>query len=238
MKKYRSLIIGLGEVGSALFRVLNEQDEVFGRDLKGSTDFTKIDVMHVCIPYTNDFVKTVLSYREEYNPKLVIVYSSTPIGTCEEIGLDIVHSPIEGQHPNLEPAIGIFNRWLGCIDHDALQKASDYWTRFGDVTEVSSSRFTEFLKLRSTSKYGINIAWTDYEKSVTKSIGMDFETVQEYDRDYNDLYQELGDYDNQRYILYPPNGVIGGHCVVPNAEILNEQFPSPFLDQIIRLKEK
>lgn len=237
MKRYRSLIVGLGQVGSALFRVLNDHDDVFGVDLKGAKEFKKIDVLHICLPYSKDFVQTVLNYREEYNPKLVIVYSSTPIGTCEEIGLDVVHSPVEGKHPDLEASINIFTRWLGCIDLAALTAASDYWSRMRDIMTVSSSRYTEFLKLRSTSKYGINIAWTDYEKSVTKSIGMDFEAVKEYDRDYNDLYGELELYDYQRYILNPPNGVIGGHCVTQNAELLNEQFPSPMLEQIIRMKE-
>lgn len=236
VKTYRSLIIGLGEVGTALFRVLNDLDAVFGLDINTADEFSKIDVMHVCIPYSKDFTKIVLNYRERFNPKLVIIYSSVPIGTCEEIGLDVIHSPIEGKHPDLDKSIRVFTRWLGCIDIKSLELASEFWVRFTDIMQVYSSRFTEFLKLRSTSKYGLNIAWADYERVTTKTLGMEYEQIREYDRDYNDLYQELGDYDNQRYIMYPPNGVIGGHCVVPNAELLNDQFPSPMLDQIIRMK--
>jgi hypothetical protein len=40
-----------------------------------------------------------------------------------------------------------------------------------------------------------------------------------------------------RPVLNPPVGNIGGHCVVPNAEILNRMFPSALLGEIIIKRE-
>jgi hypothetical protein len=44
---------------------------------------------------------------------------------------------------------------------------------------------------------------------------------------------ELGQGHVVRPILYPPDGPIGGHCVVPNAKILSEEYESEFLRFII-----
>ena len=69
-------------------------------------------------------------------------------------------------------------------------------------------------------------------KSVADKIDMDFELLKEFDRDYNKLYHELGENWAQRYILDPPEGKIGGHCLVPNAKLLNEQYPNEWLEKL------
>lgn len=237
---YRNLIIGMGEVGTALYRVLAERDPAtFARDVETEAHFTKIDILHICFPYSNHFIDDVESYLEEYDPSLVIVYSSVPIGTCEIIGLEVVHSPVEGVHPELDRSFYYFPRWLGAEDEEALKAATKFWYRLArEVNTMKSSRYTEYLKLRSTSKYGINLVWTDYEKQAADSLGMDFGAVKGYDEGYNRLYRDLGLFQHQRYILDPPNGYIGGHCVVPNAALLDKQFPNPMLKAIKRMRKR
>lgn len=239
-KKIASLVIGMGEVGTALYKVLNRSKVVYARDVKQTDhDNDQISVLHIAFPYSMDFVNQVRNYIELYSPDLVIVYSSVPIGTCAQIGENIVHSPIEGKHPSLEDSILISPRWLGCIDPVALEQAVQFWVVLvSTVRTLASANFTEFLKLRSTSKFGLNLAWADYEKQVADELGMDYSALQNFDIDYNILYQQLNMNQFQRYILAPPEGVIGGHCVVPNAELLNEQYPSPMLDEITKLRAK
>jgi len=103
---------------------------------------------------------------------------------------------------------------------------------------MRSSKFTEFLKIRSTAKFGINLVWTDYENSIAQDIGMSYGAIKTFDEDYNNLYAELGLPEFSRYIIDPPNGKIGGHCVVPNAELLNKQYPSELLEMIIEMGEE
>lgn len=230
---YKNLIIGMGQVGSSIYRVLAEHDTTLARDVENPGIAEDIDVMHICFPYSASFIDEVRKYIELYDPKLVIVYSSVPIGTCESIGMDIVHSPIEGVHPNLEDSIRVFTRWLGSADEAAIDKAARFWYRFvREVATCKSSRYTEWLKLRSTAKYGVNLVWTDYEKEVSDQLGMHFDLVKAYDSGYNKLYRDLGLFKYQRYVLDPPEGKIGGHCIVPNAGLLDKQFPSPMLKAI------
>ena len=233
-----SLIIGRGEIGKALFGFLREvKAEVFIRDAK-PTKVPKIDILHIAFPYSEDFVKHVQAYMEQYDPLLTIVYSTLPIGTTKEIGDNVVHSPIEGRHPALEASIAIGVRWLGSENKSALADAVIFWQQYvKTIRTVNSSDNTEFLKLRSTAKYGINLVWTDYEAKVSKDLGMDYESVKQFDLDYNSLYETLQAPQFKRYILDPPNGEIGGHCIVPNAELLDVQHPHDLLKMIVAMKK-
>lgn len=230
---YRNLVVGAGEVGTSLYQLLSNYDEVLLKDKAPQEGFSDIDVMHICFPYSSRFIEHVKNYIEQYDPGVTIVYSSVPVGTCESIGLGIVHSPVEGVHPKLEDSFEMFTRWLGCEDAEALDYAARFWYRFvREVATCKSSRYTEFLKLRSTAKYGVNLVWTDYEKEVADQIGMQMDLVKAYDEGYNKLYRDLGLFKYQRYVLDPPEGKIGGHCIRPNAELLDKQYPHPMLKAI------
>jgi len=229
-----NLVIGMGEVGNGLFKVLQEEGSVYAKDLKPMLVGHKIDIIHICFPYSETFNDEVKKYIKLYKPELAIVYSTVPIGTCEKLG--VVHSPIEGKHPALGLSIQNSARWLGSSDEKLLYRAEKFWKKFVSVRKLPSANFTEWLKLRSTSKYGINLVWTQYEAEVSKKLGMDFSAVRQFDMDYNQLYRNLGMPEYQRYILDPPKGKIGGHCIVPNAELLNEDYPDDMLDMIVEMK--
>ena len=144
---------------------------------------------------------------------------------------------MEGKHPDLALSMRNMPRWIGANNDDKANFFNSYFLENGFKTRiVPNSDFTEFLKLRSTSKYGINLVWADYEASVAESMGMDFKLINEFDKDYNKLYHELGMDNFQRYLLTPPNGKIGGHCVVPNAELLDKQYPSEMLKMVRKMK--
>ncbi len=234
-----SLVIGRGEVGKSLFAFLREMKaNVFIRDIR-NLKVPQIDVLHIAFPYSDDFTAQVRSYIELYDPQLTIIYSTVPIGVTEDTGHNIVHSPIEGRHPNLEASIASGVRWLGCANKNALADAVMFWKPYvKTIRTVNSASHTEFLKLRSTAKYGVNLVWADYEAGVAKKLEMDFDALKQFDLDYNVLYMHMGLMQFQRYLLDPPNGEIGGHCVVPNAELLDVQFPHPMLGLVKDMKPK
>lgn len=232
----RHLVIGMGEVGNGLFDVLIGRHHVMARDKDPILITDPIYALHISIPWSDKFEEEVKKYIAAYKPMVTIVYSTVPIGTCERLGA--VHSPVEGKHPAIGLSIRNSARWIGSSDENQLNKAEDIWKDIVPVRKMPKADFTEWLKLRSTSKYGVNIAWADYEAKVSKELGLDFVAVKQFDLDYNNMYQRLGMLQFQRYVLDPPEGKIGGHCVVPNAELLKEQFPSEMLDLIIAMKEE
>lgn len=231
-----SLIIGRGEIGKALYKFLTEKNaKVYIRDVK-ATKTPPIDVLHIAFPYSPDFVKHVQNYIEQYGPEIVVVYSTVPVGTCEAISNTVVHSPVEGRHPHLASSFSLGVRWLGCGNNLALADAVMFWKPYvGVIRTVNSPQATEFMKLRSTAKFGINLVFADYEAQVAKQLKIDHAAIRQFDEDYNDLYHALGYEQFKRYVLMPPKGKIGGHCVVPNAELLYQQFPHEMLKMIMAM---
>jgi uncharacterized protein (DUF1919 family) len=66
---------------------------------------------------------------------------------------------------------------------------------------------------------------------------MDYELVKKYDRDYNQTNVDAGHPELRRYILDPPKGKIGGHCVTQNTRLLQQQFPDPIIDLVIQIDD-
>jgi UDP-N-acetyl-D-mannosaminuronate dehydrogenase len=235
------IIIGMGEIGSALYRVLSVQYNVITYDIgySGLVSTTDDVTLHICFPYSASFVDDVKEYMEVFGAAYVIVYSTVAIGTCNKIGSDVVHSPIEGKHPDLEKSIRVMTRWVATSDIGVALYFVNLFDQLGIQSKhVKDSSHTEALKLLSTSEYGINIVFAELKAKVAKEIGMDFVLTKEWNEEYNKLYRLLGHDSYRKYVLDPPGDTIGGHCVVPNAEILRKQFPHVLLDIIIKKKKK
>lgn len=234
------LVAGFGEIGQAVHALFEDEANVTisindpGAGLYIDDVDVVIDILHVCFPYSEKFVGAVQEYIDIYMPKHVIVYSTVPIGTCEKIGTNIVHSPIEGRHPDLELSIRTMERWLGTSNKEEGQFFTSFFeSLFMRVKVVGSSKYTEALKLLSTTEYGINIIFSDYKKRIADDLDMPYELTKEWNQDYNKLYKNMGLGDRfQKFVLDPPNGKVGGHCVRENSILLNEQYPDDWVKRI------
>lgn len=238
----RSLIVGRGQIGSAVAQTIAKRDDVVTYDVNDGpvVEIKGVDILHICIPFKDEssFLSVVQYYINYYKPIHVLIWSTVSIGITKKIP-GAVHSPVEGRHPNLAMSVRTMVRWIGTNNRGEGEFFAAYFKECWIKTHVvPNSDFTEFLKLRSTAKFGINVAWTDYEAGVADSLQMDFKLLKDFDRDYNKLYRNLGMEWASRYILNRPNGQIGGHCVVPNAKLLNDQFPSDLLKKIIAMEVK
>lgn len=230
----KSLIVGQGEIGKAVRDVIVQYDKVDTYDKKDDDLRFDVntDVLHICFPYSKDFIREVKWYIDGVKPWHVIIWSTVPIGTTKQIK-GAVHSPVNGVHPKLARSIKDSVRWLGANDEIEGRFFEQYFKEMLlSIKLINNSDHTEFLKLRNTAKYGINLVWTDYEAEVARDIDMDFDLLKQFDKNYNKLYHNLDMPWAKQYILNPPNGHIGGHCVVPNAELLDEQYPHEMLKQI------
>lgn len=232
----KSLIIGMGEIGKAVREVIVSTDKVSMYDIKDRAGkvVDPVDVMHICFPYSRSFVDSVIEYKAKYQPRYTLIWSTVPIGTSKLVAA--AHSPVEGKHPDLAKSIRLMMRWVGVNSPKDGVFFSEYFDELGSQYRiVENSDWTEALKLLSTAEYGINLVFADYKARVAEAIGMDYTLTQAWNIDYNELYDKLQLRRFQKYVLDPPGGFIGGHCVVPNAKILNEQYPNDLLDEIINL---
>lgn len=228
-----NIIVGFGEIGKAVYAVIQGQTFIVDPPTYPMTPvpFDEVDVLHICFPYADDFPKAVLLYIALYKPLHVIIYSTLPIGTTKRIP-KAVHSPVEGKHPDLEMSIRLMERWIGYNDHEEGQFFANYFRDLGlKVKMVENTDCTEALKLLSTTEYGINIEFARYKKEVADAIGMDYQLTKTWNENYNRLYKDLGmEKRYQKYVLDAPVGPKGGHCVTPNAQILYGQYPNPLVE--------
>lgn len=225
----KKVLVGYGEIGRAVAEVFGVKD--IHDPGKGATCEGQYDILLVAIPYSDDFVNTVNVYRERYKTKATIIFSTVAIGVTRQI-LGAVHSPIEGKHPKLAESIRLMPRWVGGYG----KLVNQFFTEAGFSPIYVTPETTEFLKLQSTSMYGLNIAYARYVKEVCDKLEINYDHVKQFNLDYNTLYKRLQLPQYQRYILDPPEPEgIKGHCILENAITLYEQYPSELLREILAL---
>lgn len=229
-------VIGFGEIGRAVGSITGDHYVVDVDRDNPMVEGLEMDVMHVCFPYSEVFIREVDRYTDMLKPKHIIIWSTVPIGTTTQIPL-AVHSPVEGKHPALAESIEMMERWIGYNDEAEGQWFNNYFTERGlKVRTVADSCWTEALKLLSTTEYGINIVFAAYKAQVAEALDMDYQLTKDWNLAYNSLYRNLGmEKTYQKFVLDAPEGKIGGHCIRENTFLLEEQFPNEMLKIIQEL---
>jgi hypothetical protein len=229
----KALLVGYGEIGKAVHEVFGSTHDIDTFDTaqwKPGTEpklyATDYDILLVAFGHSEDFERNVRAYQMRCGIKHTIIFSTVPIGTTRR--LDACHCPVEGKHPNLAGSIHITDKWIGGSDKVCF----DFIESAGFHCIHLEPEHTEFLKLRSTTLYGVNIEFARYSKRVADELGMDFEFVKQWDQGVNRLYADLGMEQYTRYILDAPTGAKGGHCVTPNAKILQRQYPDTLVEVV------
>lgn len=215
----KHLIVGYGEVGKALHKVLGEAYIIDGDKLLSTNELKPVDVVHICFPYSKNFKEEVNVYKKLN--ALIIVHSTVPVGTCDELG--VTHSPIRGIHPYLEKGIRTFVKYFG--GKEAHKAALIFFDLGIKTREFKDAKITEALKLWDTTQYGRLIMLEKEIHQWCVDHNVDFEEVYiNANKDYNEGYVKLGRPDVVRPWLTHMDGPIGGHCVVPNAKLLGVEL--------------
>ena len=244
-------ILGYGEIGKAIHELYSEDSsiarylrsgmeyQVFVKDLDFDEGIRHCDYLHVCIPYSDDFVDQICECIEKENPKNVIIHSTVQVGTTRKIveqsGLiNICHAPVRGVHPDLNKGLKTFLMYLGYDEtqHSTKDFIYEVDLLLGSIQIrtkiVNKFETSELAKLASTTYYGMCIAFHGEMQSLCGEMGLSFEEVMtEWNKDYNNGYKKLDMDHVVRPVLTPPaflrpDGAIGGHCIIPNAKLLQE----------------
>jgi len=150
-------IIGYGQIGKAIEKFYTDPKI---KDLNRDDGLKGVDVLNICIPYNEDFVKVVKKEIAEIEPKLTIIHSTVEPGTTKKIGGMVVHSPIRGVHPELYEGIKKMVKYIGADILEAGIMAEEHLRSLGIKTKAyGPSTTTEVGKILSTTYYGLCIAW-------------------------------------------------------------------------------
>jgi UDP-N-acetyl-D-mannosaminuronate dehydrogenase len=113
-----------------------------------------------------------------------------------------------------------YKKFVAGTSAQAVALVEDHLGAAGISTRrMSSPEALELAKLLETTYFGVLVAWAQEMDRFAEAADADYWEV-------TDFFEEIG--------FFPPvrfqPGYIGGHCVMPNLELLEQMRRSPFID--------
>ncbi len=229
MEHGETLIVGLGEVGAALAEVIERRGPVLRHDIEPREFETPIGVMHICIPFQSSapFEDAVCGYIERFDPTLTIVNSTVLPGTTSALkrrtSKPVAYSPVRGKHVRMAQDMLRYVKYVAADEPEVAAQAEAHFQRAGMQTRrMDKPETLELAKLAETTYFGVQIAFAQDLDRYARRVGADYEQAINF-------FEEVDFLPRPRY--FP--GVIGGHCVIPNIQLLRKLAGSPLLDAIL-----
>lgn len=229
MEQGQVLIVGLGEVGSALASVIERRVPVLRHDLERREFSGRINVMHICIPFQSkrQFEGQVVGYIERFRPHLTIVNSTVRPGTTRSIAqrvkMPVAYSPVRGKHAHMADDLVRYVKYIAAEVPEIALRAVAHYEAMGIKTRVIKKLETlEVAKLAETTYFGVLIAFAQELNRYAKRVEGDYEEMLNF-------FEEVDFLPRTRY--FP--GFIGGHCVIPNIHLLLKTQNSLLLKAVL-----
>ncbi len=115
-----------------------------------------------------------------------------------------------------------YKKFVAGIDNIATTLALEHLAAAGFSTDLfRTPEIGELAKLIETTWLGILIGWAQDVERFAES----------YDASFDEMNAFIKEIDFLPSHIFP--GWIGGHCVMPNIELLQERIQSQFLDAVV-----
>mgnify|MGYP002835459624 FL=1 len=232
MKK--DVVAGLGEIGSPLLKLFSKTEKIVGYDLNkklmDETKFNKFDnlltsFLHIAIPVTKKFDSNLIRLYKKFQPECVVIHSTIPPGTTNRIqkklNSPLIFSATRGVHKRMQQDLKRYTKYFAISSNAprkqwAINTFNKKMRNCGVKTkQMSKPETLELGKIIcDTSYFGWLINYAQISNVIAKSYGVDYDEMWEFS---NEIHKFLGN----RPKLYP--GFIGGHCVIPNLDLIHDQ---------------
>ena len=222
------IVLGMGEVGETLFHLLEERNiDSIGIDVDSSKckNYSKNDhiknpeYLHVCLPgELSEFMDITLNWINKIDGlEVVLVHSTVKPGTTKKIQkkskIPVLFSPVRGVHKRFLDDIKKYTKFISSDKENIDPKIKlDLEKRFKKIDWMSTTKTAELAKiLVDTTYYGWLINYAQITKMICEKEGIDFDEMWKF---ADEIHENLGN----RPKMYP--GIIGGHCVIPNLNLI------------------
>jgi UDP-N-acetyl-D-mannosaminuronate dehydrogenase len=218
----------MGEVGGPLAEVLGRGHRVITRDVE-PVSVVGVDVMHICYPFQiQDFVGITVDYIALHQPGITIINSTVAPGTTrtiqERVDSPVAYSPVRGKHTRMRDELLRYTKFVAATSSVDLERAATHFSDGGfSVERMTSYETLELAKLLETSYFGLLIAWAQEMDRFANHVGAD----------YLETMKFMEEIDFLPPVTFSP-GFIGGHCVIPNSQLLETVHHSPFMEAMRR----
>jgi len=230
MKK--DVVAGLGEIGLPIFKVFSKTHPTFGYDIdknsmpdnpKKIENYT-VRFLHICIPFNNAFLSNVLKLNKKFVPECIVIHSTVKPETTKKlqkrICIPVIYSPTRGVHKRMIHDLKRYTKFFALDNsmENSLSCSRNYANllkKSGIKTNKISNTVTLELSkiICDTSYYGWLINYAQMSKMIADKYEVDYDEMWTFS---DEIHKFLGN----RPKMFP--GFIGGHCVIPNLELINE----------------
>ena len=233
MKNQKDVVAGLGEIGLPLLKLFSKTRNVVGYDINpkliNEKKFDKnIDnetiFLHICIPFSNKFQTNVINLNKKFQSKCIVIHSTISPHTTKNLQstlkIPIIYSATRGVHSRMLSDIKKYTKFYA-LEKNAPKKewASLEFSKLMKKCNVKTKRMSDPITLElskivvDTSYYGWLINYAQLSNVIAKKHGVDYDEMWSF-------ADEIQKYLGNRPKMFP--GFIGGHCVIPNLSLIDE----------------
>ena len=243
--KTKNVVAGLGEIGMPIFKLISKNNICVGYDkntkLMDSSSFEKYSslptkFLHVCIPFTKNFISNVLSLEKLFKPDCIVIHSTIKPYTTQKIqsktNTPIIYSATRGVHKRMLFDLKRYTKFFAIEKNIKNKKSiSNSFSKLMKKSKVKTKQMSEPLTLElakivcDTSYYGWLINYAQMSKMLTIQHNIDYDEMWTFSEE---IHKFLGN----RPKMFP--GIIGGHCVIPNLDLIDNET----LDMIKKINNK
>ena len=232
MKK--DVVAGLGEIGYPILKLLSKKQTTVGYDIdKKSTNKlkfktlqdTQTSFLHIAIPVTTKFDSNILQLYKKFKPECIVIHCTISPGTTERIqkklNIPLIYSATRGVHKTMLKDIKRYTKFFTISKNApkkqwAIKTFSRKMKNCGVKTrQMSKPETLELGKILCDTSY---LGWLINYAQLTNMIST------QYNVNYDEMWtfsDEIHEFLGNRPKMYP--GFIGGHCVIPNLDLMHNQ---------------
>ena len=232
MKK--DIVAGIGEIGKPILKLLSKHGVVVGfdsnPDLMDERKFEryeslKTSFLHVAIPITDKFINNVLNLFKKFQPECIVIHSTIRPGTTEKLqrklAIPVIYSATRGVHKRMIYDLKRYTKFFVISANAprgkwATTRYVQSMKRCGVKTKKMSKPETlELAKIICDTSY---LGWLVNYAQLSNVIAI------EHGVDYDEMWSfsdEIQKFLGNRPKMYP--SFIGGHCVIPNLNLINNE---------------
>ena len=232
MKK--DIVVGIGEIGKPILKLLSKNNITVGFDLNPDLiDERKFEMyknlqtsfLHIAIPVSSKFESNLLQLYKKFKPECIVIHSTIGPGTIEQIqkklDVPLIYSATRGVHKRMLKDIKRYTKFFA-ISKNAPKKQwaiKAYSTKMKNcgikTKQMSKPETLELAKIICDTSYlGWLINYAQFSNIIAQRYNVNYDEMWSFS---DEIHKFLGN----RPKMYP--GFIGGHCVIPNIDLMHNQ---------------
>ena len=180
--------------------------------------------LHVCIPFSKFFLKNIKNLNDQFHPECIVIHSTIRPKTTLQIqntfDIPIIYSATRGVHKRMIQDMKKYTKFFSVYSTAPRSKwASLQFIKKMKHVGIKTKKMSNPLVLElakivvDTSYYGWLISYAQLSNMISIKNKVDYDEMWSF-------ADEIQKYLGNRPKMFP--GFIGGHCVIPNLSLIDE----------------